>query len=93
MCLGKNHKRRILLIARHKGRSQLTIVVPHSKHVHDIAEGLRHSVIRVLEKSGVKIGNIVKKTRKIHLKMKIVLYTKFSVADVVSLMSEKHTEV
>ena len=24
MCLGKNHKRRLLFIARHKGRSQLT---------------------------------------------------------------------
>ena len=42
------------------GAERQTIVVPHSKHVHDIAEGLRHSGIRVLEKSGVKIGSIVK---------------------------------
>ena len=27
MCLGKNHKRRLLLIARHKGRSQLTGII------------------------------------------------------------------
>ena len=44
-------------------RERQTIVVPHSKHVQDIAEGLRHAGIRVIEKSGVKIGDIVKKKK------------------------------
>ena len=59
--------------------------MPHSKHVQDLAEGLGHAGIRVLETSGAK-------TKQNTFKMKTVLYTKFRALDAGSVMSAKRTE-
>ena len=40
------------------------IVVPHSKHVSEIAKGLKHAGVKVVAKSGVKIGDIIQSKEK-----------------------------
>ena len=55
---------------RHEERM---VIVPHSKHTRDIAEGLKQAGIKIVEKSGIKIGDIVKnKERKTNNENSIV---------------------
>lgn len=50
------------------------ITVPHSEHLHIISKGLAQAGVKVMEKSGLKIGDIVKRREKRPMNENSIVY-------------------